>query len=175
MSAPSLHRLSAAIDRLTAHAGDWSTHRLLDEGLDLVRDASWADAGALLRIDADTAATVHGRPVDAVAPGGPVRPEVPVDWFPWGLAPVSPDRFLLVDDARTLPVSPDGDETLGDHGVRSCLHLPIRERGAPVGALHVLWSEPRLAWDDDRGRLLRSLGRFLLTCQPAGPMVGEPT
>jgi GAF domain-containing protein len=169
----SLHRLSAAIDRLGAHAGDWSTHRLLDEGLDLVRDASWADSCALLRIDADTVVTVHGRPVDAVAATGPVSPAVPVDWFPWGLAPVRADRFLLVDDARLLPVSPEGGSSLADHDVRSCLHLPIRERGATVGALHVLWSEPRLAWDDDRGRLLRSLGRFLLTCRAADP-VADP-
>jgi hypothetical protein len=170
----SLHRLSAAIDRLSAHAGDWSTQRLLDEGLDLVRDAAWADWCALLRIDGDRVVTVHGRPVDAVAPTGPFRPEVPVDWFPWGLAPVRADRFLLVDDARLLPVSPEDEGSLDDHGVRSCLHLPIRERGATVGALHVLWSEPRLAWDDDRGRLLRSLGRFLLTCQPADPLVVDP-
>jgi GAF domain-containing protein len=157
-----LHALSAAIDRLTEHADDWSVPRLLDEGLDLVRDASWADSCALLRIDGDGVVPVHGRPADAVAPDGPAVPRVPVTWFPWGLAPVQADRFLLVGDARTLPVRPDRPAVLGDSGTRSCLHLPLRERGGTVGALHVFWSEPRLEWDDDRGRLLRSLGQFLL-------------
>ena len=160
----SLRNLSAAIDRLTSHAGDWTTPRLLDEGLDLVRDAAWADACALLRVDDDTVVTVHGRPVDAVGPAGIIPSAVPTTWFPWGLPAVRPDRFVLVDDARTLPVSPDDGRTLADLGVRSCLHLPVRERGEPMGALHLFWSEPHLAWDDDRGRLLRSLGRFLLTC-----------
>ena len=87
---------------------------------------------------------------------------VPLDWFPWGLAPVSPRRFLLVSDARTLACDPTSGATLGDIGVRSCLHLPILERQRNIGALHLYWSEPRLVWDDDRGRLLRLLGRFLL-------------
>jgi len=158
-----LHGLSAAIDRLTEHAADWTTPRLLDEGLDLVRDASWADTCALLRIDGDVVTSVRGRPADAVAPRGPISPAVPTSWFPWGLAPVHADRFLLVDDARTLPVTPEGTTVLGELGTRSCLHLPLRERGATVGAIHVFWSESRLEWDDDRGRLLRSLGQFLLS------------
>lgn len=170
MSAPpSLHGLSAAIDRLTDHAGDWTTPRLLDEGLDLVRDASWADACALLRCDGVRVVAVHGRPTDVVGDDGPIAAVVPASWFPWGLAPVRPDRFLLVDDARLLRTSPDDGPTLADVGVRSCLHLPLLERGEPVGALHVFWSEPRLAWDDDRGRLLRSLGRFLLACSVPDP------
>ena len=158
-----LHALSAAIDRLTDHASDWTTPRLLDEGLDLVRDAAWADACALVRSEGDRVVPVHSRPLDATVPGGPVPPAVPDTWFPWGLAPVHADRFLLVDDARTLPATPEGSPTLGELGIRSCLHLPLRTRGAALGALLVFWSEPRLEWDDDRGRLLRSLGQFLLT------------
>ena len=43
--------------------------------------------------------------------------------------------------------------------------VPIyAERGRTGGALQVFWSGPRLEWDDDRGRLLRTLGRFLLSC-----------
>ncbi len=169
MSAPrSLHALTAAIDRLTGHVDDWTTPRLLDEGLDLVRDASWADACALLRCDGPSILPVHTRPADVVGDEGPIASAVPDSWFPWGLAPVRPDRFLLVDDARPLAIEPDG-RTLGDAGVRSCLHLPLLERGEPVGAIHVFWSEPHLAWDDDRGRLLRSLGRFLLTCSVPDP------
>ncbi len=81
---------------------------------------------------------------------------------PLGLAPLNPQRYLLVEDAAALPSSPDSDQTLGDLGIRSCLHLPILERSAPVGAVHLYWTEPRLNWDDQRGRLLRTLGRFLL-------------
>ena len=169
-SGPDLAGLSASIDRLTDHAHDWSTQRLLDEGLDLVRDACWADAAALFRVGARRAAAVHARPSvrsRRTRPGGvcaPVPDSVDTGWFPWGLAPLAADRFVLIDDARALPADPDGARTLGELGVRSCLHLPLRQRGRTVGALQVFWSEPRLAWDDDRGRLLRTLGRFLLTC-----------
>ena len=169
--ATDLHGLSASVDRLTAHATDWSTRRLLDEGLDLVRDASWADACALFRVGSDEVTVLHARPalrvdgstLDPEAPLPPVCAVVPTGWFPWGLAPIQADRFVLVDDARRLPASPVDGATLGSLVVRSCLHLPLRQRGRMVGALQVFWSEPRLAWDDDRGRLLRTLGRFLLT------------
>lgn len=178
--ATDLSGLSAAVDRLTDHATDWSTPRLLDEGLDLVRDVSWADASTLLRIDADRVTLLHARPTLGSrgtgrhdrSPGAPAptpaSADLPLDWFPWGLAPVRADRFMLVDDARPLPMSPDEDRTLGSLGIRSCLHLPLRQRGRQVGALQVFWSEPRLAWDDDRGRLLRTLGRFLLGCADRG-------
>jgi GAF domain-containing protein len=171
--AADLHRLSASVDRLTAHVADWSTRRLLDEGLDLVRDAAWADACALFRVGDDEVAVLHTRPTlrpdgsaldEGDVPRPPVSAVVPTDWFPWGLAPIQADRFVLVDDARSLPASPTDGATLGSLGVRSCLHLPLRQRGRTVGAIQVFWSEPRLVWDDDRGRLLRTLGRFLLTC-----------
>lgn len=163
-----LHTLSAAIDRFTDHAGSWSPVRLADEGLDLVRDASWADACALLRVEDGLAVPIHRRPNDPDPRDGAPCVEVPASWLPWGLAPVRPDRFLLVDDATSLAIDPTGATTLGDLGYRSCLHLPLRERTGTVGALQVFWREPRLAWDDDRGRLLRNLGRFLLErCPPA--------
>lgn len=170
-----LSALSTAVDRLTRHATDWSTQRLLDEGIDLVRDACWADAGALLRVDVDGVEVLHTRPTvgshrtphptprrDAAT--STTTPKLPLDWFPWGLAPVDADRFVLVDDARALTASPGDERPLGSLGVRSCLHLPLRQRGRTIGAIHVFWSEPRLGWDDDRGRLLRTLGRFLLEC-----------
>lgn len=150
--------LSTAVDRLTAHAAGWSTARILDEGLDLVRDCCWADGSALHANHGDHVQVLSQRPADVVD-----RPShLPTGWFPWGLAPVSPRRFLFVENASTLPFSPDGSITLGDVGVSSCLHLPILERQQPIGALHLFWSEPRLVWDDDSGRILRSLGRFLL-------------
>lgn len=170
-----LRRLSASVDRLTAHASDWSTGRLFDEGLDLVRDVSWADACALLRVEADEVTVVHARPTmptrcgEPDGPLPPVDPTMPTSWFPWGLAPIQADRFVLIDDARGLPASPTGTATLGSLGVRSCLHLPLRQRGRTGGALQVFWSGPRLEWDDDRGRLLRTLGRFLLSCDARTP------
>jgi GAF domain-containing protein len=151
--------LSAAFDRLCARSTDWGTERVVDEGLDLVRDSTWANSCALYAQRGGTMTLVAHRPAVTHASAELVDPA----WFPWGLAPVNPQRFLLIEDARSLPLAPGDGSTLGEHDVRSCLHLPILERTVPIGALHLFWVEPRLAWDDDRGRLLRSLGRFLLT------------
>lgn len=153
--------LSAAFERLSTHSSEWEPRRVMDEGLDLVRDASWADSCSLYEVDEVRAVEVASRPRlddDPVTVG--------VEWFPWGLAPVAAERFLLVQDATALPRSPDGDVFLGDLGIRSCLHLPILERQRAIGALHLHWTSPRLVWDDDRGRLLRVLGRFLLSRCP---------
>jgi len=150
--------LSAAVDRLTAHAGDWSTQRVLDEGLDLVRDCSWADGSALHATRGDGVVALCRRP----ATDEDRHDESPADWFPWGLAPVSPRRFIFVEQAGNLSASPAGPTTLGELGISSCLHLPILERDQPIGALQLFWTEPRLVWDDDSGQILRSLGRFLL-------------
>lgn len=166
--------LSGAFAHLCEHAGAWDTARVLDEGLDLARDAVWADACVLHRVQGDEMVEVARRPVDPDA-AGTHRGE-PLDRFPWDLAPVQAERFLLVSDARVLPVRHGASTTFGSLGVRSCLHLPILEREAPVGALHLYWSGPRLAWDDDRGRVLRSLGRFLLAAtdpHPAGDGPGS--
>jgi hypothetical protein len=167
--------LSAAVDRLSAHAADWSTSRVLDEGLDLVRDCSWADGSVLYAAQDDRVVTLCRRP----SPGPHDAPgvDLPVDWFPWGLAPVNPRRFIFVENAAALPAGPAGRRTLGDLEVSSCLHLPILERQQTIGALHLFWTEPRLVWDDDCGRILRSLGRFLLARAAAPPAVaaaGDP-
>lgn len=153
--------LSAAFERLSQHADEWSARRIMDEGLDLIRDSTWADAATLYAAEGDDFVEVAVRPT---APDG-VAAELAsrsADWFPWGLSPVSPRRFLLVQDAALLPCSPLSPHTLGEIGIASCLHLPILERQRTLGALHLFWCEPRLEWDDDRGRLLRLLGRFLL-------------
>lgn len=160
--------LSAAFDRLSAHSGDWSAQRVVDEGLDLVRDSMWADRCALYAVHGQHVERVAHRPASSATGPSPLSAE----WFPWGLAPVSPRRYLLIDDARTLAIAPEGGLTLGELGVHSCLHLPILERTRPIGALHLFWHEPRLAWDDARGRLLRSLGRFLLERVGASPTEG---
>lgn len=155
--------LSAAFERLSTHADEWGPERVMCEGLDLARDASWADECHLFAIRDEHAVQVAARP----SPSADELVEtLPLTWFPWGLAPVNPRRFVLVADAAALPAGPEASATLGDRGVASCLHLPILERQRPVGALLLYWSEPHLAWDDERGRLLRMLGRFLLgRCQ----------
>lgn len=158
--------LSAAVERLSAHAAEWGTERLLDEGLDLVRDSTWADVCVLFAVHDAGVRVVARRPGGADEHTGVDRsislPDVlPADWFPWGLAPLNVQRYVLVDDASLLPTVPAGP-TVGEMGMRSCLHLPILERQVPVGALHLYWAEPRLAWDDDHGRLLRTLGQYLL-------------
>ncbi|HLU41195.1 MAG TPA: GAF domain-containing protein [Microthrixaceae bacterium] len=154
--------LSVAVERLSEHAEKWGTGRLLDEGLDLVRDSTWADVSALYAVEEPAACLVARRPGWGV-PFPAHADAVPGDWFPWGLAPVHARRFVLVEDASTLPCAPPPAPTLGELGFRSCLHLPILERSRLVGALHLYWVEPRLAWDDDHGRLLRTLGRYLLS------------
>jgi hypothetical protein len=164
--------LSNAVERLSDNAAAWGTGRVLDEGLDLIRDSTWADVSILHLVDGSgTVQVLARRPGPGDGPGevpmSAVPDRVPEDWFPWGLAPVSPLRFLLVEDARFLPAAParppDHAPTVGELGMCSCLHLPILERSTPVGAVHLYWAEPRLAWDDDHGRLLRTLGRFLLS------------
>lgn len=161
---PSLGNCSSSIDRLTSMAGRWSTSRLVDEGLDLVRDTCWADAAALVRLRGPDAEVLRRRPdhfgLDRWCA------DAPRAWFPWGLGTVNPDRYLLVDRAAELQVAPGSPHRLGDLGVSSALLLPLREQGLVSGAIVVMWREPRLAWDDERGRLLRSLGRFLLAQSP---------
>lgn len=130
----------------------------MDEGLDLARDCCWADASVLYRTTGEVATQVAHRPAAPWLLSG----DLPGTWFPWGLAPLDPQRFLLISDARCLPAVPGSPLTMGALGVRSCLHLPVREGGRTIGALQLLWSEPRLVWDDDRGRLLRLLGGLLL-------------
>jgi GAF domain-containing protein len=167
--------LGAAVARLSEHAPDWSTARILDEGLDLVRDSTWAEFSVLHTVDARGARVVARRPPPVEQNWAELPGALPASWFPWGLAPVSPKRFLLVEDAWALPVGPTPSPTVGDLGMRSCLHLPILERAAPVGALHLYWAEPRLAWDDDHGTLLRTLGRFLLATASGGDVAAvEP-
>lgn len=170
-------RAGAAIDRFCAASPAWSTARVLDEGLDLARDTAWAERAVLVAIsagatsDAGTRCSpVRGALISEVARRPAPDPSEPTDsgpldpgWFPWGLAPVNPRRFLLVGDARALPVAPQSAVTFGQLGIRSCLHLPVLERQHPIGALQLAWSSPRTDWDDRLGRLLRILGRLLLS------------
>lgn len=157
------HRLSlsAAFERLADHADRWCPSRLMDEGLDIARDAAWADSVSLAARCDDRMELVGSRPSPTRGTAG-FRDSQPLEWFPWGLAPVRPQRFLLVADAGVLPSAPSSDLTLSDLGFHSCLYMPIVERAQTIGALQFHWRSTRLVWDDERGPLLRLLGRFLL-------------
>lgn len=150
--------LSSAIDRLGEQALHWGARRTIDEGLDIVRDYCWAGSCALYDARQGRIELIGHRP--ALDMGE--RLVAPPDWFPWGLAPMNPRRFMFIEDAGRLPAVPDGSVTLAERGIESCLHLPLLERDTPVGYLQVFWPETRLVWDDNIGRILRTLGRFLL-------------
>lgn len=159
--------LSAAVDRLSTNTPHWTAERLIDEGLDLIRDYCWASSSALYRAKGGTAELIRVRP--SIFPQRDSG-DIPENWFPWGLAQMNPERFIFVERAEQLPAVPSGKRSLGDLGVRSCLHLPILERSKPVGFLQVFWPETRLVWDDDIGQILRSLGRFLLSQALTDPL-----
>ncbi len=159
--------LSAAVDRLSTNTPRWTDERLVDEGLDLIRDHCWASSSALYRTRGDSTELVRVRPSTYPLCG---TGQVPDSWFPWGLATMNPERFIFVEHAELLRSGPDSDMTLGDLGVQSCAHLPILEKRRPVGFLQIFWPETRLVWDDDIGQILRSLGRFLLSRSTAEPL-----
>lgn len=150
--------LSSAIDRLSEQSITWSSQRTIDEGLDIVRDYCWAGSCALYDSRSGGIRLVGHRP----ALDSDRTVTVPKNWFPWGLAPMNPKRFMFIEDAGLLTATPDGAVTLADLGIESCLHLPLLERDSPIGYLQVYWPETRLVWDDNMGRILRTLGRFLL-------------
>lgn len=150
--------LSSAIDRLGEKSADWDPGRAIDEGLDIVRDYCWASSCALYDNRSDEIELVGHRPNVEELQGLTLDRS----WFPWGLAPMNPQRFVFVEDARQLPAEPSSSIGLGELGIESCLHLPILERDRPLGFIQVFWSETRLVWDDEMGRILRTLGRFLL-------------
>jgi len=79
--------------------------------------------------------------------GGPSdRLAEPIDsaWFPWGLGHVRPERFVLVRTAAALRVTPANEEILGDDGICTCVHLPLRASvdEEPLGAVCGYWTVP---------------------------------
>lgn len=157
--------LLAQLQRVIDQSPYWNRDRLLDEGLDMLRDACWADSVVLYTYDQGNFVAAACRPkAPAYVPG-----IAPSDWFPWGLSQVRPSRFLFIEDAGALAVYPRPDTgystmyRLEEFGIATCLHLPLNEREQPVGALQIFWSSPQQEWDDDLGRLLRTIGHYLLT------------
>ncbi len=76
--------------------------------------------------------------------GGPsIGLAEPIDsaWFPWGLGHVRPERFVLVRTAEALKVTPTDEAVLGDDGICTCVHVPLRASAdeAPLGAVCGYW------------------------------------
>ncbi len=159
-----LTALSTAIDRLSENAVGWGSQRTIDEGLDIVRDYCWAGSCALYDARSGDIRLIGHRPALENPSLGPMPPS----WFPWGLAPMNPRRFVFIEDAGLLSGTPDGTVKLADLGVQSCVHLPLMERDRPLGFLQVFWHETRLVWDDEMGRVLRTLGRLLIESADRG-------
>jgi hypothetical protein len=88
-----------------------------------------------------------------------LMPDQDADTFPWGMSSLQPRRFVLVEDAASLPMP--GGGRMADLGVRSAVHLPMGPRS--LGALHIYWDHPVSTWDDDLGRQLRDVGGSVVT------------
>ena len=74
------------------------------------------------------------------------------------------EHFLFIADATRLPAGATGDSELGDLGIRSLLHLPVRDHGRSIGAVDVAWARPVPDWDDRYGPIVRNLARLVLGC-----------
>lgn len=165
-----LTSLVAQIDRLTENIAVWPTSRMIDEGLDIVRDHCWAISSALYSRNGGSVTLIGHRPHRS----GQQYETIDANWFPWGLGGTNPERFMFIGEAGALPSTIDSTGTLADRGITSCAHLPLIERGSPIGYLQIHWGETRLVWDDDAGRVLRVLGRFLLGLGPSSVIdIGE--
>ena len=150
--------LAAAVAHFSEGLAGLAPADILSDGLSLVRHQCAADSVTLYSIRQQVVTPLGTSPL------APFVPEAcSTNWFPWGLHTTQPQRFLLVQQAEMLPADPRTSQTLGERGVRSCVHLPIVERQQLLGALQLYWSTPRQTWDDSSGQILRSLGRLLLT------------
>ncbi len=159
----STQSLSTAVALFSERVPNLAPSAILRQGLDLIRQRCSADQ-VMLYSTLQRRVTPLGTVQSNNLPSTNQNPDsYSTDWFPWGLHIAPPLRFLFVQDAQMLPADPTSGHTLGQIGLRSCLHLTIRERQQPIGALHLYWSESRPNWDDSKGQILRSLGRLLLT------------
>ena len=150
--------LSAAVDRLSIHSTEWSCGRVLDEGLDLIARTA---RGRTPRCSTRS----HPTACSSCAADRRRRRPCPTSCRSTGSPgprsaqpPALPARRGRRSAAGLTGLRPDPRRS----GVRSCLHLPILERSAPVGAVHLYWTEPRSQLGRPTRPLLRTLGRFLL-------------
>jgi len=150
--------LAAAVALFSEGLAGLAPSDIVSDGLRLIRQQCAADSVTLFSIHEQVVTPLGTSPLSHSAAG-----VCSTRWFPWGLHMAQPQRFLLVQQAEMLPADPITSQTLGELGVRSCVHLPIVQRQQLLGALQLFWSTPRQTWDDSNGQILRSLGRLLLT------------
>ena len=163
--------LAAAIAVFSEGVAGSAPSGIVSDGLQLIRHQCSADQVTL------SSAEQHGvTPVGTSPVRNMLRDSCSTDWFPWGFNVATPERFLFVQNAETLPFAQRSSQTLGELGLRSCVYLPILDRQQLIGALQLYWSAPRTEWDDSTGQILRSLGRLLLasaTGEETAPQVNS--
>lgn len=138
---------------------------LVANGLSRAIALADADSAALFLVCDDVARCVAAHPphVDS-----PLHSDQPINRFPWDLAPLRPERFLLVEDVTNLRAEmirsgPSGPRrTVADLGYASAVQLTLESSGKPYGALHLYFRQRIDTWDDIKGRALRELGVTLL-------------
>lgn len=88
---------------------------------------------------------------------------VPAKWFPWSMGNLRPTEYVLVETAGALPIHPSSSQTLGELGLSSCLHVPVRGlRGELLGAACVYWSNPTDTWPEEVTPQVSELARSSL-------------
>lgn len=88
---------------------------------------------------------------------------VPARWFPWSMGNLRPTEYVLVENAGALPIHPSSTQTLGDLGMCSSLHVPVRGlRGELFGAACVYWSTPTSTWPEEVTPQVSELARSTL-------------
>lgn len=152
---------TGGVDAFLRCAPGWSPVRLAHECATLATELSGAVQSALYasgneKMDCVALCPPHLESPLAIAQDA--------DGFPWNIGPLMASRFVLVEDASTLPASiaSAADRTLGELGFTSAVHLPLRAGNHSTGALHLYWDEQVTTWDDRPGALLRALGVFTL-------------
>lgn len=135
----------------------------------MARDLGSADQAALYRFDGPSVVCAG---LDPPHLGSPLTTTQTVDQFPFGIPCLQPSRFVLIEDARPLPV---GGIDLAALGVRSVVHLPLGEAPSSLGALQLFHRRRVVTWDDDVGALLRALGGFVLARLLAPEVPAHPS
>lgn len=152
---------TGGVDALLRCASDWAPVRLAQECTTLTAELARADQTVLYSCVADTMRCVSMSPPHLESPFA-----IPQDVssFPWDLGALTASRFVLVEDAGSLPASTASlsGTTLGELGVASAVHLPLWAGNRSMGAMHLYWSEAVTGWDDRAGALLRAIGVFTL-------------
>jgi len=137
-----LARIGAALD-----ADLVVLHRHADTTVTTI--ASWRRAGAPRSLD------------------GPV----PAGWFPWNLGNLHAAEHVFVRNAGRLRPHPEHEETLGDLGAGSAVHLAIRAGTHTMGGVCAYWSTERERWDHtDAGTITDLARRALELSSPTRPL-----